>query len=318
VGATVELANDGLEAVRKLLDQPMPPNYDVVLMDLQMPEMDGYQATKEIRSDARFASFPIIAMTAHATIEERQKCLAAGMNDHVSKPIDPSSLFNTLERYVAPTAKRLAVPPQEPAPAAVAEAAKLPEVPGLNAREGVMRVAGNKKLYLKLLRQFSKKEVDAAQRIATALAEKDSARAERLAHTVKGAAGNLGASAVQNAAANLEEAIASSAPAAQIEVWRASLDECLSSLIRGLEPVLEEPDRERAQAGDPAQVKEAVEQLSRYLADSNDVAIDYFETAAPHLQIFFEEHKFDHFAGLVRSYAFAEAYEELIAAGARR
>ena len=105
VGATVEVANDGLEAVRKLLDQPMPPNYDVVLMDLQMPEMDGYQATKKIRSDPRFASFPIIAMTAHATIEERQKCLDAGMNGHVSKPIDPSSLFDTLERFVAPTVK---------------------------------------------------------------------------------------------------------------------------------------------------------------------------------------------------------------------
>ena len=78
VGATVEVANDGLEAVRKLLDQPVPPKYDVVLMDLQMPEMDGYQATNKIRSDPRFASFPIIAMTAHATIDERQKCLAGG------------------------------------------------------------------------------------------------------------------------------------------------------------------------------------------------------------------------------------------------
>ena len=105
VGATVEVANDGVDAVRKVLSQPMPPNYDVVLMDLQMPEMDGYQATREIRSDARFASFPIIAMTAHATIEERQKCLGAGMNGHVSKPIDPSSLFDTLERLAGPPVK---------------------------------------------------------------------------------------------------------------------------------------------------------------------------------------------------------------------
>ena len=154
VGATVEVANDGLEAVRKLLDQPMPPNYDVVLMDLQMPEMDGYQATNKIRSDPRFASLPIIAMTAHATIDERQKCLAAGMNGHVSKPIDPSLLFDTLERFVVPTAKGPAVPPQEPAPTAVAEADELPDVPGLNTAEGLMRVAGNKKLYRKLLRQF--------------------------------------------------------------------------------------------------------------------------------------------------------------------
>ena len=105
VGATVEVANDGVDAVRKVLSQPTPPDYDVVLMDLQMPEMDGYQATREIRSDPRFASFPIVAMTAHATIEERQKCLDAGMNGHVSKPINPSSLFDTLERFAAPTAE---------------------------------------------------------------------------------------------------------------------------------------------------------------------------------------------------------------------
>ena len=110
------------------------------------------------------------------------------------------------------------MPPQELAPAAVAEADELPDVPGLNTAEGLLRVAGNKKLYRKLLRQFSNTEADAAQRIASALAENDRALAERLAHSVKGVAGNIGATAVQNAAANLEKAIASSAPAAEIEV----------------------------------------------------------------------------------------------------
>ena len=238
VGATVEVASDGLEAVRKLLDQPMP-QYDVVLMDLQMPEMDGYQATNKIRSDLRLASLPIIAMTAHATIEERQKCLAAGMNGHVSKPIDPSSLFDTLERFVVPTAKGPAVPPPELAPAAVAEADELPDVPGLNTAEGLMRVAGNKKLYRKLLRQFFNTEADTAQRIASALADNDRNLAERLAHSVKGVAGNIGAAAVQNAAARLEKAIAGSAPATEIEALRISLEECLGQLIQGLTTALE-------------------------------------------------------------------------------
>ena len=199
-----------------MLEQPEPPNVDVVLMDIQMPEMDGYQATRKIRSDPRFASFPIIAMTAHATIEERQKCLEAGMNGHVSKPIDPSALFETLERFVSPMVKDSSAPPQEPAPLR-AEADELPEVAGLNVAEGLVRVAGNKKLYRKLLRQFSNTEADAAQRIGSALAEKDRALAERLAHTVKGVAGNIGAHAVQNAAAHLEKAIKGSAPAAEIE-----------------------------------------------------------------------------------------------------
>jgi len=317
VGATVEVANDGLEAVRKLLDPPFPPNVDVVLMDLQMPEMDGYQATRKIRSDPRFASFPIIAMTAHATIEERQKCLDAGMNGHVSKPVDPSSLFDTLERFVSPAMKGRAVPPQAPAPAVVADGDALPEVPGLNTAEGLMRVAGNKKLYRKLLLQFSTTEADAAQRIAAALTEKDRALAERLAHNAKGVAGNIGAAAVQNAAASLEKAIAGSAPEAEIEVWRVSFAESLAHLIHGLKTALDGADSEPAQAGDPEQVKGAVEQLSRYLAESDAAAIDYFETAAPHLKILFGAQEFNRFASLVENYAFSEAYEELMAAGER-
>jgi two-component system sensor histidine kinase/response regulator len=315
VGATVEVANDGREAVRKLLEQPMPPNYDVVLMDLQMPEMDGYQATRKIRSDPRFAGFPIIAMTAHATIEERQKCMAAGMNGHVSKPIDPSSLFDTLERFVVPAAKGPAVAPPEPASVATAEADELPDVPGLNTADGLMRVAGNRKLYRKLLRQFFTTEADAAQRIASALAGNDRALAERLAHTVKGVAGNIGAAAVQNAAAKLEKAIAGSAPEAEIEESRASLAGCLAELIRGLETALEGAVGEPAQAGDPEKVKEAVEQLLRYLAESDAAALEYFEGAAPHLRILFGPREFEHFASLIENYEFSEAYEELTAAG---
>src|SRR5438445_4455399 len=92
-GATVTVAHNGRKAVEILSNGPQPPPFDVVLMDLQMPEMDGYQATAKLRSDARFAALPTIAMTPHATIEEKQRCLAAGMNDHISKPIDPSALF---------------------------------------------------------------------------------------------------------------------------------------------------------------------------------------------------------------------------------
>ena len=100
VGAAVTIANNGREAVEMLWSsQPTP--FDVVLMDLQMPEMDGYQATAKLRSDPRFAALPIIAMTAHATIEERQRCLATGMNDHVAKPIDPGNLFATVSRFYA-------------------------------------------------------------------------------------------------------------------------------------------------------------------------------------------------------------------------
>jgi two-component system sensor histidine kinase/response regulator len=324
VGATVEVANDGLEAVRKLLN-PETPNFDVVLMDIQMPEMDGYQATKKIRSDPRFERFPIIAMTAHATLEERQKCLDAGMDGHVSKPIDPSSLFETLERFVTrppidshvPSGTGGPVPSPGEVSSAVAETDELPDLPGLNTAEGLQRVAGNRKLYRKLLRQFSTTEADAAQRIAAALAGNDRALAERLAHTVKGVAGSIGASAVQNAAAHLEKAIKGSGSDAEIETWRVSLGECLAPLIQGLKTELEGAEAEPAEAGDPGRVKAAVEQMSHYLAKSDGAAIDYFESAAPHLRILFNKQEFERFASLLDNYSFSEAQQELTAAWER-
>jgi two-component system sensor histidine kinase/response regulator len=210
------------------------------------------------------------------------------------------------------------VPPLEPARPAIADADDaLPDVPGLNAAEGLSRVNGNRRLYRKLLRQFSRTQADAARRIASALAENDRPLAERLAHTVRGVAGNIGAPAVQHAAAHLEQAIAGSAPAAEIDVCRASLEECLTHLIQGLDAALEGADGESALAGDLAQVKGAVEQLSRYLAESDGAAVACFEEASPHLRILFGPHEFEHFASLVENYAFSEAYDELVAAGAR-
>jgi signal transduction histidine kinase/ligand-binding sensor domain-containing protein/DNA-binding response OmpR family regulator/HPt (histidine-containing phosphotransfer) domain-containing protein len=321
VGATVDVANDGLEAVHKLLEQPEPPNLDVVLMDLQMPEMDGYQATKAIRSHARFASFPIIAMTAHATIEERQKCLDAGMNGHVSKPIDPAALFETVERFVVAGAVKvqgLAVSAAEPVPVSVSDEDTLAAVPGLDVADGLARVGGNTKLYKKLLHRFATTEADAAERIATALAAPDRALAERLAHTIKGVAGNIGAAEVQQAAAVLEQAIKESAPAGDIERARTSLEKFLASLIQGVRTALERVDRHTTPAGDPQEMKITVDRLSRYLDEADGSAIAYFESAGHYLQPLFSAQEFQRFASLIKNYAFSEAYEQLKAAAERR
>ena len=162
VGARLDVANHGGEAVRKLQDVAFPPPYDVVLMDLQMPEMDGYQATAKIRSDPRFAKLPIIAMTAHATMEERQRCLDAGMNDHVSKPIDPDALYATLERWVKPKEE----PAESPArrTAAASPPADLPSIDGVDAADGLARVAGNARLFRSLLEQFAAKQAGVGRR----------------------------------------------------------------------------------------------------------------------------------------------------------
>jgi PAS domain S-box-containing protein len=164
-GATVQVADNGREAVETLANGPQPLPFDMVLMDLQMPEMDGYQATAKIRSDPRFANLPILAMTAHATIEERQRCLAAGMNDHITKPIDPALLFETVGRFykpataAAPSNQSAGLKEDDPGTAAekqpAAKSQDLPSVEGLDTKDGLIRVAGNQKLYLKLLRQFA-------------------------------------------------------------------------------------------------------------------------------------------------------------------
>ena len=187
-GATVTVANNGREAV-EMLSGPGHPPFDVVLMDLQMPEMDGYQATAKLRSDSRLAALPIIAMTAHATVEERQRCLAAGMNDHVAKPIDPAALFEAVGRFYKPAEGAPA--PDQPSSPAPQEA--LPSIAGLDTNDGLSRVGGNRKLYVKILRQFAEQQGPALDQVADALAKGDHALAERLAHTLKGVAGNIGA-----------------------------------------------------------------------------------------------------------------------------
>ena len=118
-GAIVTVANHGGEAVKILTEGDQPPPFDVVFMDLQMPEMDGFTATKLLRSDPRLQKFPIIAMTAHALVEERQRCLDAGMNDHVSKPIDPDNLFSTLMRWAKPRPKPAVESQRRPPPQAL-------------------------------------------------------------------------------------------------------------------------------------------------------------------------------------------------------
>ena len=201
-GAIVTSAMHGGEAVKMLTEGPQPPLFDVVFMDLQMPEMDGFTATKLLRADARFQSLPIIAMTAHALVEERQRCLEAGMNDHVSKPIDPDALFATLARWTKRSSSNGAKPEQKaPAPAVV-----VPEIEGVDTESGLRRVADNKQLYRSLLGQFAEKQGEAGARMVTAVEKGDPKLAQQIAHTVKGVAGNLGITKVQFAAANIERA----------------------------------------------------------------------------------------------------------------
>jgi len=204
-GADVRIANNGGEAIKILSEGDEPPLFDVVFMDLQMPEMDGFTATRLLRAQPRLQGLPIIAMTAHALVEERQRCLDAGMNDHVSKPIDPDALFATLLRWTKPRQTR-----EEAIASLPVEKVKevtFPEIAGVDVEGGLKRVAGNKRLYRDLLQQFAAKQADAGSQIAAAIESGDSHLAERMVHTIKGVAGNIGLGKVLEAAEKLEGAI---------------------------------------------------------------------------------------------------------------
>jgi signal transduction histidine kinase/DNA-binding response OmpR family regulator len=201
---SIDLAENGEAAVRMVGEH----DYDLVLMDMQMPVMDGITATKAIRSNPRFRELPIVAMTANAMDMDREVCRQAGMNDHVSKPIDPDALFTTVMKWIKPRSAR---PSERPAQRVEAASSQnlpdLSEIDGVDIKDGLKRVGGNSRLYRDLLMKFAAKHSDAGLQISDALRIGDRNTAERIAHTVKGVAGNIGIKPVQFAAEKLEKAI---------------------------------------------------------------------------------------------------------------
>ncbi len=219
VGCQVDLADDGERALLKLRHG----RYDLVLMDMQMPVMDGLAATRLIRAMPGLGALPIVAMTANALPQDRERCRQAGMNDHLAKPFEPETLWAMLRRWLPPPAAAAtpaSLPPGQAdvsgsAPAAPAAptadapaAATLPRVlPGLDIDAGLRRLLGREATYHGLLRRFVAGRAEALDPLHEALRQGQLAEAQRHAHTIKGAAGTLGATAVQAAAAALEQAL---------------------------------------------------------------------------------------------------------------
>jgi len=275
-GAKVTIANHGAEAV-KLLTQGVPPlPFDIVLMDLQMPEMDGLTATKILRAHPHLQQLPIIAMTAHAMAEEAQRCLDAGMNDHVAKPVDPGTFFATIARWTrAHRREVLEVPVTPPSQTGFRSAEGeiiLPQIGGVDVAAGLQRVAGNKRLYRDLLTQFAVKHEFTGTTIRQALASGDRSKAERLTHSLKGAAGNLGLNEIFQTAGKLEGAIRVSQAGIEdlIEELTAVLDRQVRN-IHAAFPVggADEKTRLDSRPTDPEEVLAALANLKELL-ESND------------------------------------------------
>lgn len=213
-GVRVDVADNGLEAIYALEKK----EYDGVLMDCQMPVLDGYEATRKIRQDERFSSLPILAMTANAMAGDREKVLAAGMNDHIAKPINVEELFGTMAKWIVP---QNPAAPVEQSPVVEVE---IPKLAGIDTDDGLKRTQGKTALYIKLLQKFAASQKNFIIDFRTAVEENDWQLAERLAHTVKGVAGNIGAHRIQDCALVLER------QAAKQQVDDAALDGCQEEL----------------------------------------------------------------------------------------
>ena len=230
-GATVTIADNGNIALQ-LLTQPGNV-YDVILMDIQMPEMDGLEATRRIRVLPRFAALPIIAMTAHALDEEKRRCREAGMNDFITKPIDPKLLLDKLSHWHAgATAAAETAPAAPPSPSADG----FPVLPGVDTAEGLRRMMNKRHLYERVLRDFHQRFAEETTLIGNALAAGEREEARRRAHSTKGLAGSIGATALQNASLRLEHAIADSSPdeVAALESYGQELRQVIDGIATGL------------------------------------------------------------------------------------
>lgn len=259
-GITVVLATNGQEALDTLAADAA---FDGVLMDCQMPVMDGYTATRAIRQQPAMAQLPIIAMTANAMAGDREKVLECGMQDHIAKPLHVDTMFRTLARWIRP-----GTPVRQSAHALpIAGPSALPPLPGIDSAAGLATTQNNTTLYLRLLRKFRDSQVGLRERFAAACQDADHTAPARLAHTLKGNAGNIGAQGVQDAAGALEQACAAGGDASSWQPLLEALDAQLAPVLAGLQqlPEADKPVQVSASAQDTVALEQALQRLRRLL-----------------------------------------------------
>ena len=324
----VEIANNGLEAV----EMAQKNQYDVILMDIQMPEMNGFEATQEIRNlkletrdtegktsniQLPASSLPIIAMTAHAMAGDREKSIEGGMNDHVVKPIDPDQLFSALVKWIEPGEREV----PEAFEAKVKEKSEgqiLPaKLPGISIKSGLEKVGGNKKLYGKLLRQFLENNKDTTNEIKRVLDEGDTETATRLAHTVKGVSGNLGAEELFPVAGELEKAI-KQGETDSLDSLLDSFEFHLNVVMGGIQ-ALEEREAAKKRKEAPAEetpidldvVRPLITEMSELLDSDLGEAMGRLEQLKPHLENSSVGGEFRRFEKSLESFDTDDAVESL-------
>jgi len=269
-GFVVDLAENGEIALRKI----QIVSYAAVLMDMQMPIMDGVTATQEIRKLLGFEALPIIAMTANAMEGDRQRCLAAGMNDYVAKPIEPDDLWRALLAQVKSRGHSTAAVPLQ------LQASLGSEIPagivGLDVDTGMRRVLGKKSLYLSMLRKFVAGQKLAVADIRSAFAQGDLRAAERIAHTTKSVAANIGASKLQTLAAEVETAMKLWQSRDRVEALFDALDVPLRDMVVALETALPPEERFTMTEVEAVRLRAVQVQLESLLEYDDSAAIEVF------------------------------------------
>ncbi|VVO04730.1 Sensor histidine kinase RcsC [Pseudomonas fluorescens] len=223
-GMRLRLARHGQEALDILAEDD---DFDGVLMDCQMPVMDGYTATRKIRQQPRFNALPVIAMTANAMDGDRERALNSGMNDHISKPLNVEAMFATLAKWISPRAALASLN------ATLSD--RLPDrIEGIDVAAGLATCMQRRDLYLRLLCKFRDTQAGFAEQFEAALDDLDPGATERLAHSLRGSAGNIGAMAVAQACALLEQACHNGESASVLRKLAAQVENCLLPTLAAL------------------------------------------------------------------------------------
>ena len=271
-GLQIDVAENGQVAI----DMMEQTDYALVLMDMQMPVMDGLTATRRIRRTPALQAVPVVAMTANAMQQDQDACLEAGMNDFVAKPIDPQQLLQVLQRWL-PTQLLLEGATQQLSkdglPTLVIE--------GLDTRQAMRRVLGKKEAYLSLLRKFVVGQADAARRVVRALEKGDFSEMEIIAHTVKGLAGNIGANNMQACAESLEQAVKGKLERqviqAALDLFASTLEKTLAAIEKSVPDLRHESVSNTKGTFNAAQTKQAFvcAALMNLLENGDTAAMDF-------------------------------------------
>ena len=313
VNLVITLADNGQEALDKIKSE----SFDAVLMDIQMPVMDGYTAARLIRKEKKFDKLPIIAMTANAMKGDRENCLEAGMQDHISKPIDPTILFNTLCDHItiSPEQKQndaIPVPVKEHH-----EQDSLPELSGINTKAGLERVAGNISLYKSILLKFYENYGDAIEKIRHNLRAHQMEEAVRNAHTLKGLSGNIGADILYESVAKLESRIAEK----NENEMDALLDYCehaLAAVIDSIGVVANEQaaatapgenDGHEEKTMEMSELEKVLSELAFLLDDDDADAVDLIAAQKSQLATVIDDDELECLEKQLNRYEFGEALE---------